>query len=298
MASFFLERRSKEKKLILDSIGNSVNTLVFGTQGTGKTTLIRSIVNEYCDSIGNGIYIDCLIYQTANAILREILFSIGTLIASKSNYDLAKRLKERSRKLKLAIFLDHSDNLRDHEILKFLFGFGIPVCLVSTGVNASRRLDSLLRTRIPNIVNLKTLSKEEVLQILLERAETIDLEILEEIAEKVNGNITLAVNLFEGVRARNGDKSLITNFFTYQNVLEEPFSEDCKMIMNILSQKKRLPAGELFKLYHETSDFPKSERSFRKYMEALRNRNLVRPIGNKKGRIYEIVENAKAEGDP
>lgn len=293
MASFFLEKRSNEKKLIFDSIHNSVNTFVIGPQGTGKTTLVKNVIKEYSDNIGDGIYIDCLLYKTANAILREILFSIGTVIASKNNYDLVKRLKQKTRKLKLAIFLDHADNLRDYEILEFLFGFGIPVCLVSNGTNTSKRMDSSLKARIPNIVNLKVLSKQDILHILQEKAESCDLEILEEIAERANGNVTLAINLLKGIKARNGNKDLITNFFSFQNRIEERFSLDCKKILNILIRKKKLSAGQLFRLYRETSDFPKSQRSFRKYMETLTNCNVVKAVGKKKGRIYEIVENCK-----
>jgi len=44
---------------------------------------------------------------------------------------------------------------------------------------------------------------------------------------------------------------------------------------------------------------PKSERSFRNYMESLCFKGLVKAIGEKRGRIYEIVEvgeNAVSKG--
>ena len=87
------------------------------------------------------------------------------------------------------------------------------------------------------------------------------------------------------------------DFFSHQNNSGEQLNEDCKTILQILDKKKKLPAGELFKLYKINSEFPKSERSFRKYMENLSNQNLVRAIGEKKGRIYELVEKKKIEGE-
>jgi len=295
MASFFSANRQEETKNILASLRNSLNTFVFGSQGIGKTTIAKSIVKEYCNKIGEGIYVDCLLYQTANSILREILFSLGCIISSKSNYDLAKRLKEKARKLKIVVFLDHVENLKNYEILNFLFGFNIPVCMVSTNFTGYKRIDPSMRSRIPNIVKISNPLKEDVLNILLERPGSIDDALLDEISEKVCGNITLAVNLVESIKARNTTAGLIEDFFSYQNVNIASISVDCKAILQILTQKKKLPSGELFKLYQKITEFPKSERSFRKYMETLKNRSLVRSIGEKKGRIYEIIEKKKIE---
>lgn len=292
-----ISERKKEKAQLLDLLKNSINVFVFGHQGIGKTVLIKTVAEEYDSRFGQPVYIDCLLYQTANAILREILFSLGSVIASKSNYDLAKRLREKKRKLNLIVILDHAENLRDYGILKFLFGFNIPVCLVSNNFGCYKRLSLSMISRIPNIVKLQNPSKEDVLNILREKAGSVDDELLNEIAEKVEGNVTLAVNLLESIKVRNANGNLIDDFFSYQKGIRERLNEDCKTILKILKQKKKLPGGELFRLYKIISEFPKSERSFRKYMETLRNRNLVRSIGEKKGRIYEIVGNEKVEGE-
>lgn len=288
-----LPERKKEKAQLLNLLKNSINSFVFGSQGVGKTTLIRNVAKKYDNRLGQSVYIDCLLYQTANAVLREILFSLGSIIASKSNYELTKRLREKAKKVKLAVFLDHAENLKDYEILKILFGLNLCVCLVSTSVNSYRKLHLSMRSRIPNVMELQPLPKEVILDILMERAGSkMDDDVLVSIAERVDGNITLAVNILDSMRARNAeDADLIEDFFSYQNDGSEHSNEDCELILQILSQRKKLPSGELFRLYQESAEFAKSERSFRKYMETLRNRNLVRSIGEKKGRVYEIVEN-------
>ncbi len=292
-----ISMRKKEKAQLLELLKNSINVFVFGPHGIGKTVLIKTVAGEYENTCGQPVYIDCLLYQTANAILREILFSLGSVIASKSNYDLAKRLREKSKKLKLIVFLDHAENLRDYEILKFLFGLNITVCLVSNNFTCYNSLDSSMKSRIPNIVKLQNPSKEDVLKIIRERAGSIEDKLLNEIAEKVEGNITLAVNLLESIKVRNADSGLIEDFFSYKNGIKKQLSDDCKTILEILKQKKKLPGGELFRLYKIISEYPKSERSFRKYMQTLCKRGLVKSIGEKKGRIYEIVRNEIVGGE-
>ena len=284
-----ISERKKEKTQLLGFIKNSISVFVFGPQGIGKTALIKTAAEEVDSRCGQSVYIDCLLYQTANAILREILFSLGSVIASKSNYDLAKRLREKTKRVKLVVFLDHAESLRNFEILKFLFGFGIPVCLIANSLSCYKRLSLSMRSRIPNIVRLQNPSKNDVLKILKKRAGPVDRELLGDIAEKVGGNIALAVNLLKSVKVGNGSQA-IHELFSYQKNNSDGLNEDCKTILRILSQEKKLPSGELFRSFKRNSEFPKSERSFRKYMETLRNRNLVRSIGEKKGRIYELVE--------
>ncbi|MGF3522765.1 MAG: ATP-binding protein, partial [Candidatus Bathyarchaeia archaeon] len=106
-------------------------TMVCGSPGIGKTTIIKSVVEEVNGKLGQAIYVDYALYPTTNAVLREILTSLGSVIASKSNYELTKRLKEKTRKVKLFIFLDHFENLKNSDILNILLGLEFCVCLVA-----------------------------------------------------------------------------------------------------------------------------------------------------------------------
>jgi len=51
-----------------------------------------------------------------------------------------------------------------------------------------------------------------------------------------------------------------------------------------------LPARRLYDFYIQNTRHPKSERSFRNYMESLCSKGLVKAIGEKRGRVYEILE--------
>jgi Cdc6-like AAA superfamily ATPase len=79
---------------------NVVNTFVHGPSGSGKTLTIKKAVEEVnTNRKGCVIYIDCSLYQTTNAIFHEILLSISSIVSSKSNYDLTKKLKAKMRNL-------------------------------------------------------------------------------------------------------------------------------------------------------------------------------------------------------
>ena len=84
--------REKEISALLNSM-EITNTFLFGPSGTGKTLILRKAIEEFNSINKKAIYIDCSLYQTTNAIFQEILFSLGSIISSKSNYDLTKRLR-------------------------------------------------------------------------------------------------------------------------------------------------------------------------------------------------------------
>lgn len=65
---------------------------------------------------------------------------------------------------------------------------------------------------------------------------------------------------------------------------------DERLILRILQEWKSLPASRLRDLYVERSRHPKSDRSFRIYMESLCSRGLVKALGETRGRTYEIIE--------
>lgn len=292
-----LENRNKEKVQLLNFLRNSINTFVFGPHGIGKTTLIKTVVEEYNSKFGQATYIDCLLYQTVNSVLREILFSLGRIIASRSNYDLTKRLKEKTKKLKLVIFLDHFENLKNYEVLNILLGLNFCVCLVSDSFESYRRMSLILKSRITNVMKINEFSKDQILEIIKERANSIykfpiDENLLQRIVEKSGSNLTFALNMLDTIasRANRKDEKLIDYITFFQDAFDEISNENHRIILQILKQSKKLPSGEIYRLYCERLEHPKSERSFRKYMKALAKQGLVKSIGEKRGRFYELLE--------
>lgn len=284
------ENRKKERNRLLTSLKNSINTFVFGSQGIGKTTLIKSIVEDYCDKTGEGVYIDCSLYQTANATLRETLLSLGNVVASKSNYDLVKRLKKKAERVRFAVFLDHCEHLKTHEIIRILLGLNVPFCMVAASFDNYKRMDLALKSRITNVMRIPPFTEEAILEILKERASChISEDILYRIVQKSNGNLSFAINVLAAIA--NMDYAQAMDYISFlRDTEDEKLARDKSLLLEILQESQSLPSGELYQLYCEKLEHPKSERSFRKYMQALCKQGLVKSIGEKKGRMYEIIE--------
>lgn len=290
------EIRDREKTLLIQYIRNSINTFVFGHHGIGKTTLVNEVVKEYNAKNGQVIYIDCALYQTLNAILREILLSLGVVVASKSNYELIKRLSEKSKKTNFTAILDHSENMKNYESLNTLVSLGLCVCLVSDSFENYRIMNSVLKSKIAGVMRIEELPREDILNVLKENtASKISDDIIQKILEKSGNNLALALNLLRTVESNVKNIKAI-DFIDYSEP-ENEFNEDQAMIIRVLRQRGRLPSGQLYHLYSEKLEYPKSERCFRNYMETLCKRGLVKAIGEKKGRLYEIIEKPEVNID-
>jgi cell division control protein 6 len=99
-----LLHRDEEIAQISHCFSNFINTFVYGSLGSGKTAILKYTISDFnTRAKGKAVYIDCSLYKTVNAALREILAGISSLIASKSNYELIKRLKEKVKHHKLIL---------------------------------------------------------------------------------------------------------------------------------------------------------------------------------------------------
>ncbi len=62
------------------------------------------------------------------------------------------------------------------------------------------------------------------------------------------------------------------------------------LLLDILREKEKLPSCELFAQYRQIASNPKGERFFRKYMEKLCSKGLVKAKGENRWRRYEMVQ--------
>ena len=81
-----LLHRDKEFTQLSNAMG-LVNTFIHGPIGSGKTLLIKRIIEHYnTTKNGRAVYIDCSLYQTTNAVFHETLAGLNSIVVSKSNY--------------------------------------------------------------------------------------------------------------------------------------------------------------------------------------------------------------------
>jgi len=290
-----LLHRDKQKAELLSCLTNSTNTFVYGNPGIGKTTLIRHVTDGYK---GKLIYIDCSLYQTTNAVLREIISAISVPIFSRSNYDLLKRIKEKTKNSKLAVCLDHFEYLTESEAVGKLISLGFVAVLIAEKEESYLRLDQMTRSNITSMMRIPEYTVDQSVAIISERVKlalkewSYSDDIIAKIAQESKGNVALAINLLKtaALKAEGQNKNKIDETDVPQiDCPELELKQDEKVLLKILKEWKSLPSSRLYVFYRERTKYPKEERSFRNYMRNLCAKGLVKAIGEKSGRIYEIV---------
>jgi Cdc6-like AAA superfamily ATPase len=295
-----LMHREAEYRQLVWNLKNSVNTLVYGPHGSGKTALLKQAAAETNSGKVRVVYIDCSLYQTANAVLREIL--IDRPVASRSNYDLLKKLMERARNTKFVVCLDHIERMKQKEMISQLIQAGICVVIAAETVECLSELGLTVKTSIGSMVELRPYTTGEAVEIVHERMAggiggvTCLIETIMKIVQTTKGNIASILSILKvaALRAQHEKRESIQDS-DLEGLLSahdcaEGLNADERLILKILHEWKSLPASRLRDFYIEKSRYPKGERAFRNYMGSLCSKGLVRAQGEARGRIYEIIE--------
>jgi len=299
-----LLHRENECMQLIGNIKSRINTLVFGPTGSGKTALIKLAMRECRDFL----YVDCMLYSTEYSVLREII-PTNRFVLCRSNYELFKELQKIAKERRLVICFDNFTQLKSIDVVKKIMSIGICVILVGRVERNSPSLNQNILSNFPTIIRLEEYSVDQTFDILKERtrlalgsASYTD-SPLRRIAETIGGNITMALAVLRAValKAESEGKNTIDEVsieeMLPQNDYLDELSNDERIIFKILSEWKSLPSSRLYELYAQTAKYPKCERSFRNYMENLCLKGLVRAVGEKRGRIYEIINDEHAEGN-
>jgi Cdc6-like AAA superfamily ATPase len=298
-----LLHREREKAQLLNNIRSSINTFICGNNGSGKTSLVKHVLHSL-NKKELAFYVDCSVYQTTYSVLKEILPK-SEFILYRSNYELIKELLKQAKERKFTICLDNFEKLKDKDLIARFMSIGLCVVLISDNEENFYLLNENIRSNIPSVIKLQPYSVEQSFDILKDRVEkalvkwTCTDQVIRKIAEKIKGNITLGINALKlaALKAeREGKKVIEESDIQINNDCPPKLSEDEKVLLKILEEWKSLPASRLYDLYVQKTRHPKGERSFRNYMESLCSKGLAKAIGDKRGRIYEVVEDVKGNG--
>ena len=143
---------------------------------------------------------------------------------------------------------------------------------------------------ISSIMEIKEYKQDEKIEIIKTNNTNLSNEIIKEIIQK-SKNLRIAINIANLLETipQNNQKQVLEDTLSKLNLSNIILNEEKKLILEILKENKRLKGGELYELYCDKTNYPKCERAFRKYTQSLFNEGLISSIGQKKGRIYEIV---------
>jgi len=235
-----LARDSEIKKLtaihrpIIEAQGAfSVNTLVLGTGGIGKTLTIRFFGRRFREAVLKRDikltieYYDCLQHRTKSSILRNISerlhYSAGH--GYSDNEIMEQILKElRKREESLLIILDEVHNLSSDDILALFnasIGFGeanTRFCIIAISRPADwYRVDNeKISSRTQDIIRMKYYTNDEALEILKYRRnlafregilEDENLELISDIVTE-NNNMRIGIDMMRACGIRADEKGL------------------------------------------------------------------------------------------
>jgi len=289
--------RDKEKAELTSNLKNFVNTFIHGPCGSGKTTLVKSVIRDMNKKV-NVAYIDCSVYQTTYSVLKEIL-PRSEFILYRSNYELIKELLKYAKDRRFAVCFDNFEKLKEKDLIARLMSLNLCVVSISDEEENFSLLNENVRSNIPSVIRLQPYTIEQSFDILRNRADKALAKwsytdaIIKKIAEKIKGNISLGVNALKAaaLKAETENKKAIEEAdIQINNDCPQKLSQDKKVLLKILEEWKSLPASRLYDFYVQNTRHPKGERSFRNYMENLCSEGLVRAVGEKRGRVYEIIE--------
>ncbi|MCS7106300.1 MAG: AAA family ATPase [Candidatus Aenigmarchaeota archaeon] len=293
------------------------NTFIFGPPGIGKTHVVKFVFREFEDFSENvkTIYINCWEYNTSLAVLTKIANELEIFVPRRgiSKDEVLERLVEFLDKTKkgLVVCLDEVDQLifKTQEVLYDLLRINQylknPVCLIFISnfkdvfVNLDPRIKSSLRVEE---IEFKPYTVQEMKDILEERiryafhsAEEGVAILVANFAVQKGSDVRIGLEcLLRAGRlaeSENSDKLKVSHVKKVlpevepvkPKILEESVSENEKVILEILKEKKSLTSGELYKEYCKKSEKPVSDRAFRDLINHLLQVKLIKVKEVKKG---------------
>jgi len=286
--------------------GKSIKNLyIYGPPGVGKTSVTRWILKENFER--NYIYVNCWSKRTSHKIMEEILLQIGHVVHGKEpTSDLIKRL-EKSKK-KPIVCLDESDHIKDTDILYDLSRNSVGLVLISNQAYALSEIDYRIKSGLfLNEVQFKPYSREEIFEILKDRMSygfrpgAVSENLLSIIAGMSNGDARVGLQTIK-IAAKDAEsrdletinlediKSAAKCARKYRlSYLLGKLNNHQRAIYEILKKSRTMNSGDLYEECNRTIRQKVIARSYRNYMQRMKELGLVRESGSGRWKKYEAI---------
>ena len=283
------------------------NVFLVGPSGTGKTTLVKWILESYFKEIS--AYVNCWKYRSTHEVLKEILLNFQVPVHGREpTGELIKLLEKLIQKKKIIVCLDEVDQLNNFDILYILARNGVGLILASTRYHALIDLPSRIKSSLAlTEIEFPAYKPDELFDILKDRVEfsfrpgTISKEFIKIAAIAAEGDARVGLEILRRAGKKAEDKGLdkVTIEEIKQAIKEAKktkvsfiisrLNEHQRVIYEILAEKKRMPSGELYREYCKRVSKPIVDRTYRNYMKKLVGLGLIKVEGSGKWRKYEVV---------
>ncbi len=280
------------------------NVYIYGMSGTGKTTTVRSILNNHFRDLS--VYVNCWNNKTTHKIMEEILKQMGVIIHGWESTNVLIKIFEKAKR-KVIVCFDESDHLKDKDLLYTFARSGCPVILISNHSYSPHKLDGRIKSSLHlQEIEFRTYQPEEVRDILKDRIisgltpQSITDEMIAEIANSCGGDARAGIQILKNAAVSSESKGLesitldeIKAAASYArkyrlSYLIGKLNEHQKTIYEILKQNRVMDSGSLFNEYRKVMSGTITDRSYRNYMLRMVELGLVREIGASRWKKYEI----------
>lgn len=304
--------REQYEEDILDCIGPmkqnmpARNVYVFGPPGSGKTTVVKSILQNQFK--GQSVYINCWNSSFTNhRIMAEILKHLGQVVHGKeSTSNLIERFEMLDRRI--VVCLDEFESLRDKSILHLFVRRSCPLVLIGNNPFSPFCLDAKTRSIFfVKEVEFDPYEPGEIRDILFHRIETglnkqsVTDDLVDEIARSSSGDARTAFQILKeaALEAETKEHPVITidhiraatkcaRKYRLSYLLGK-LNPHQKLIYEILKESKSMDSGSLFNEYRKLVKETVTDRSYRNYMQKLVELGLVRESSSGRWKKYDVV---------
>ena len=283
-----------------------ISMFFYGRPGTGKTTLSKWATEEFKKASGVPVvYVNCWERSTLYNILDTVRTAIGAgfnpkLAAEQILQDIKRKLKD----LPLIVVLDEIDQSSEiNSLLYLLHGVGqVGVLAIANDPGVMERLEGRVKSRyVFESVEFPNYTKKDVIEILRQRAEVclrpgcISDSNLGLIAEKAAGNARTAIQTLRiAAEKAEYDASEKITLELIKTGFEEAEKKEKELVLGNLNSDQKLIyelakknpgklSTELFELYLKKAGKPVADRTFRKYVEEMLQRGVLKNLKVERG---------------
>jgi len=288
---------------------------LYGPSGTGKTCIAQYTVEKLREEVisVNYQYVNCWEDHSRYKALYRILEGVDATLDIHRQSTPTDVLMDRILNYegpRYIVILDEVDQLENKDVLYELVRAPLELVMISNEerelfAELGERLTSRLRTCVS--ISFDNYSDTQLVSILEDRVrwglqpDMIDDEQLWRIADAAAGDARIAIGVLRvAARAasRRGadriDDDVITEAVSeakseVQQKNIEKLTEDQRLLYEIITEHGDIAPGNLYEAYQSRADNPKTKRMVRNYLQKMEHYNLVKAIGQNRGRQYHVV---------